>query len=224
MGELLHTLTLNTTANTHNINDIADIELPLHDWYIDNLEYYIIYQADGTKSPKNNDVKCSCGRFRANFDTSKPYWYATHSDRQYYWTYYAMVGGFAQSTITDLTDLPSATNNYMYGLTLECEFKCKIQETLCKDYFDFEANPLAVSTAIAIRYKAGELLINDILTTPNLNRNVLINRDHLLAVKEELISNYRQNINYIANNINIRTNDCFECRSVLEMATMGIFA
>lgn len=223
LGELLNTLTLNTTANTHNINDVADIELPMHDSYIDNLEYYFIYQV-GANAPKNNDIKCSCGRFRANFDTNRPYWYLTHSDRQYYWTYYAMAGGFYQSSIADLTDVTSTTNNYMYGLTLECEFKCKVQETLCKDYFDFDANPLAISTAIAIRYKAGELLINDILTTPNINRNVLINREHLLMMKEEIISNYRQNIKYIAGNINIHTNDCFACKDVVKLSTMGIFS
>lgn len=226
LNELLGTYNLNTVANQHTLNDITDLELPMHDGLIDNLEYYFIYQytSAGGYVPLNNEIKCSCGRFRAVFDTSKPYWFGTHSDRQYYWTYYAMAGGFKEDDISDLQDLTSTTDNYTWGLTLECEFKCKVQEVLCKDYFDFESNPLAVATAIAIRYKAGELLINDILTTPNINRNVLINREHLLAMQQELVGRYRENLNYIAQNLNVRSTDCFECRDVIDMTTKGIFA
>jgi hypothetical protein len=226
MNELLGTYSLNTVANVHTVNDIVDLELPMHDGIIDNLEYYIIYQytTAGAYVPLNNEIKCACGKFRAVFDTSKPYWFGTQSDKQYYWTHYAMAGGFLKSDIVDLSDLSSTTSNFTYGLTLECEFKCKIQQTLCEDYFDFEANPLAIATAIAIRYKAGELLINDILTTPNINRNVMINREHLLAMKDEIMGKYRENLNYIAQNINVRSTDCYECRDIIDMTTKGIFA
>ena len=226
MNELQGTYSISTVANQHTWTDIADLELPMHDGLVDNLEYFLIYQytTAGGYVPLNNEIKCACGRFRAVFDTSKPYWFATHSDRQYYWTHYAMAGGFKEDDISDLSDLTSTTNNYTYGITLECEFKCKVQEVLCKDYFDFDSNPLAIATAIAIRYKAGEILINDILTTPNINRNVLINREHLVAMQQEIIARYNEHLKYIAENLNVRSTDCFECRDLIDMTTKGIFS
>ncbi|MCX6328204.1 MAG: hypothetical protein NTZ85_01635 [Bacteroidia bacterium] len=224
-NELVATRTLNTTANTHNNNVLAvPIELPMHDGYVDNLEYYFIYKL-AANIPKNNEVKCNCGKFKATFNTGKPYffWSQAESRSQDYWSRYAMVGGFARSSITDLSDLPTVTSNYMHGLTFEVEFKCIINEVLCKDYFDFDANPLAISTALAIRYKAGQLLLEMILRTVNINRDVMINREQITADRDAILAKYNEHVNYIASNVNVQANDCLECRDLIKIAKAGIF-
>ena len=222
-NELLHTLTLNTTANTHNNNDITDIELPLHNGLVDNIEYFFVYQVGAIK-PKDNDIKCSCGGMNATFNTKKPYFYQTHSNRQYYWTKYVMAGAYHSTSIADFSDVNCCTGNEMNGLTFELEFKCKVNEVLCVDYFDFEANPLAVSTALAIQYKAGEILLNSILVSPNLNRNVLVNRDAIAEQIDVIREKYNENLKYISANVNIGSNDCFECKDIQKIIKSGIMS
>lgn len=55
LGELVDSITLNTTANDYQVNAV-DIDLPMHDDSVDNLEYYFLWQYDGTTDPKNNKI------------------------------------------------------------------------------------------------------------------------------------------------------------------------
>lgn len=222
LGEKLHTLALNTIANTHKQNTV-DIELPLHSDYTDHLEYFFIYQLTDTHTPKVNDIKCNCGSFKPRFDCNKPY-YNTKHETVYGWADWLMVGGINSVNLPKFTDCGCSTNNHLYGLTFNVMLKCKIGEVLCQEQLDFEGNPLAAAMAIAIQNKAGENLVNWILQSGNLNRFTMINAEQLIEDAKDFKRTYNEMIKYIVESADITQNDCLACKDVYEMAKRGIFA
>ena len=220
MNELVDTVTINTVANTHTSNDIVDIELDLHSDYVENLEYYLIYQKNGL-TPKNNIVDClSCPKY--TFDTCNPIFKWSQTNKQYGWAEYCMVGSFKRTDISDLSDLDSITGDYMYGLTLEVELKCKIAEVWCKDELDFESNPIARAMALAIRFKSGELFLNDVMLSSNINYERLINGEAHNKAREIFAEKYAEMMEYISENVDVYATDCFECKDDLNMGIKTI--
>lgn len=223
LGENLGVYDLNTEAMVHVQNQVH-IELPLHSPYADHVEYFFVYQYDGVLRPRVNDVKCSCGGFKPRFDCSKPYFRSKH-ETLYGWADWLMVGGINSATLPDF-EACGCVNiaNYMYGLTFNVDLKCKIGEVLCLDQLDFEGNPLAAAMALAIQNKAGEVLSNWILQSPNLNRFTLINTEQFIDDVANYKATYNQMVKYIVESADITQNDCLACHDVYEMAKRGIFA
>lgn len=221
-GTLLQTFNLTTLANRHQVNAITPITLELHDKYLNNCEYFWIYQV-GAPMPKNNDLVCSCERWLPVFNTDAPYYYST-SRQAKGWSRYLMAGGINSAAMPNFMDYGSSASNYMYGLTFEIELGCKVGEVLCKDQLDFDGNTLAQAMALAIQRKAVVITIDAILGSQNLNRLVMIDREELLRKKAELEESYLTMVNFIAENVDITANDCFECRNIVDMIKIGIMA
>jgi len=214
-GVLLHTIPLSATANTHTVNDITDITLPLYDDYLDCIEYYFIYVVNGFE-PKNNGFCCSC-------DKTIPCWgtYIYHNKRP--WSHWMNIGGYTGSALPDFM-LQEGVSSNMNGLTFNVEIGCTVGEVFCEDGLDFQGNTLAQAMAIAIQKLSGALFVDKIMTSMNLNRAVMIDREQLQKSKEEWKASYNEMIAYITDNIDITANDCFECRDIIEMIQGGIFS
>jgi len=224
LGDLIQTVSLNTLANKH-YNNPVDIELPLHSPYIENLEYYFIYQV-GANVALNNDIKCNCGGFKPYFDTGKPYLTYVQNDRNYGWSNWVMVGSFNAATLPNfgVDTLSNFGSNQMNGLTFEVELKCKISEVLCYESLDFETNNLAIAMAMAIQHKAASILGSWIVNSGNLNRFTMINTEQLIADIAKWDKIYIDMITFISQEVDITTNDCLACKDVWEMAKRGILA
>jgi hypothetical protein len=217
-GTLLHTLALNATANVHTINTLATaITLPLYDPYLDYMEYYFVYQVAGFQ-PKNNSIySCSsCNKFH-------PGWmdYSYHSKLP--WHHWINVGGFTSNGLPDFDSTAQGTE-HLNGMTFDVELGCLVNEVFCKDALDYEGNTLAQAMAIAIQKLAGALFVDKILTSQNLNHAIMINREQLAANATAWRASYAEMIDYIVSNIDIESNDCFECRDMVEMIKVGIFS
>lgn len=217
-GTLLHTLSLNSTANIHTLNDITDITLPLFDEYLDYMEYFIFYQVNGFQ-PKNNGV-IGCTSCQKN----KPGWGTWNFNHKYPWVHWLNIGGFHSTGLPDFMNSTQSGSDYMNGLTFQVELGCLVNEVFCKDQLDYSGNTLAQAMAIAIQKLSASLFVDKILTTPNLNRFVMIDREQLTKSKEEWKQTYQDMINYIVDNIDITANDCFECKDIIEMIHGGIMA
>jgi hypothetical protein len=221
-NELLHTIVLNTTANTLNVNDITDIELPLHVDYINNPEYFFIYQVDPTNYPKDITLDCNCSGTRYPWNVDRPY-FMTQSNRRDGWANFMMVGGFETNTL-DFMDIGFSTSNYLNGLLMEVEMKCKIEETICMNEIDFQANPLGASIAFAIRYIAGAILLEDLMASGNLSRTTMINMEQAAASAAHYREEYDRLLNFIVKKVEVTANDCFECDDLTKMIVGGILA
>ncbi len=177
-GTLWDTITLTGVANKLTQTTLATpLELPLHDDYLDNIEYWLIYQATGFV-PKNNDIYCSC-------EKNHPEWGWWGDFPKHRWAEWLQVGGWKGSALPDFMDCTQGCDSYMYGLTLDVELGCYVNEVFCEDSLDFDSNPLAQAMAVAIQKKAGYLFVDKLLRTPNLNRTVMLDREGLQKMKEE---------------------------------------
>ena len=222
LGDLISSHTLDTEASKHKKTTV-DIELPLHSPYIENMEYYFIYQA-GANVARDNDLKCNCGGFKAVFNIDKPYYNHVQLDRNYMWSNWLMAGGYHSVDIPEQGLCTHTTNNTMYGLTFDVELKCKINEVLCYESLDFESNNLAGAMAIAIQHKAATILGSWIVNSGNLNRFTLINTEQLIADVEKWNQVYIDMTKFVAEQVDISVNDCLACRDIYEMAKRGIMA
>ena len=221
LGDLIETWTLDTTADTHDVTTITELELPLHNAYVDNLEYWFIYEIP--YNPKDNNLLCNCGKWRPVFNLSNPYWHQIKSNKQYRWGDYLMAGGY-YGTLPNFIDPPTTANDRTYGLTFDVELGCKVGEALCLEELDYESNTLAGAMSQAIQKKMGAMFVDKILLSQNLNREILTMREDLAGFKNEWLKGYYEMINYIAENVEVENNDCFECRDLIEMSKGRILA
>ena len=126
-GDLIDTIILNGVANKHT-QTAVNIELPLYDEYLDNQEYFFIYQV-GAWQPKNNDVSCTCERFRPLWGGFSQY----NQHKRHNWAQWLQVGGWTDSTLPSFNaDELGSASNYMYGLTFDVDLGCRINEIFCK--------------------------------------------------------------------------------------------
>jgi hypothetical protein len=214
------TYTLNTTVDTF-VNNVlpAPLTLPLYSDYVDVLEYYLIYTLGATQ-PRNNKLDCHCHSFKPIYNLQFPY-YTKAKPKEYGWANYVMVGGVETDSL-DFMNLGLSGNHYMNGLTLTAEFGCKVGEVLCMDEMNFEFDPIAGAIAHAVLYRSAFHLADMILTTSEINRQSLMNREQLVEYQKEWVLKYNEMITYIVENLDLSKSDCIECRDKIFIHRAGI--
>lgn len=230
---LKKSVTIAVNANAHTVvtlpeNDI--FELPLFDDYLDEAQYFFVYtRADAPGVAADNRVTCNCGgSFKGSFNCASPYYNSTNHviryGNTYGWADWVMAGGWAGDTLTDFDNVTTTAPNKCFGLTLFMEIGCKANETLCNGVLNFNGNPMAMSIAHALQFKAAEYMALDVLGSSRLNRNNLINRETLIQNQAYWRGKYNEHVNYIVANADLSANDCLTCKSVAQMAVQGVFA
>jgi hypothetical protein len=212
MGTNYGTFNLTTTADTFVLNNVTDLELPLYSEFTDNLTYYIYYQL-GANNPYKNYITSTGGVECCYNDQIQ----------NYKWSDFVTAKGFHSDDLTDLQDCCTGTSNYAYGLTLQVELKCKVNEIFC-DYIDFDGEPLAGTIAEAINIKAAMIFIDRFSTSVELNRSNLLNREAWKELKAEWKVQYENFLGYIVENIDINKNDCLVCHHILNPTLRTILA
>jgi len=156
------------------------------------LEYYIVYNPVGFE-PKNNKVDCGCARKNE-------------------WEHWAYVEGVNGNDILDRERWPRY--NYANGLVLDLQFTCNTSQIICggeNEPLDFENDAQAMVMAYAIRYKAGEILIEDILASGNINRYTMLAKERLWGKRNHYVKEYATRITYLATRLDVASNDCLMC-------------
>ena len=226
LNELVHTEILATEANKVKVNTLSTpIELPAHNAFTDNVEYFFIYAYDINMKPKNVDVDCltGCSGFTYVFDTHRPYFWS-QTNKKKGWADYIMVGGWAGNTLDEFDEAPETAGGYMNGLLFEVEFGCKLGEVICKDSLDFYNNVMAITLAFMVQHKAGELLLTDLMMSDKLTRDTMINAEAVNGLIGYYQNKYKQYLTTIMKQIDVKATDCFECVDFIQMTRRGILA
>jgi hypothetical protein len=206
--------TVNTTAGSTVLTTLATpLELPLLDPYSGSTEYFLVYDTTGV-TPRRNKIHCGCGGFKVHFNAQAPYCEAPqdHWRNDKAWANWMMVGGWDGDTLTDFDDTTSGAGSYLNGLFIEGEIYCSVSEVLCESALDFNSDPLAMSSAFAIRWRAGSIMAQKMMLSTKLNRSQMVNRDALTAARREWDARYNETVQYIAQNANLTLSDCVECK------------
>ena len=122
-----------------------------------------------------------------------------------------MVGGVKGATIDDLK--ASTATSYMNGLVLIGELSCDPFNMLCNDFTDFQTQPVPMATALALRYKAGELFIYNILKSNMINRHTMLDREGLMGLKSTYNKKYLELLDYLAQTIDSSDRGCLKCKA-----------
>jgi hypothetical protein len=187
------------------------ISLPTYIEFDDKHEYYLTYTYNPANKPRLNNINCGCGGFVPWYNTEKPMWVNAHPGSRA-WANWVMVGGWTGDTLTDFDQCSSSTNTQMNGITLQVELGCDIGQVLCNGSLDYTSDPFALSMAYAIRHKACEILASKLIASTTINRLNMVNRDTLRELKREWNAKYAENAQYIAQEAQLRQNDCLVCR------------
>lgn len=206
LNTLHGTYALNTVADNMEANDIADLTLPMHSDYVENLEYYFIYLY-GTNTPYDNAFYNACQSFCA--DPCKSI--SSQSNKQFGYGNYSSASGVTLTGIADLSDVSLVSDNRAFGLSLGLKMRCKVEEIWCYDEMDYVGNAVDMAVAKAVRLKATSNLIRDIAVSNNLNFETMIDGETLGDLDERFMAEYAEMIEFIVNNISVERTDCFEC-------------
>ena len=133
-----------------------------------------------------------------------------------------MITGTRGETISDRADW--LTENYMEGLMLDVEFNCITSELICKQNLNYDSNPLALAMAYAVRYRAGAIVVDDILGSSQINRFTMMDRETMFGKRNNFIKEYMTRISWIAKELNWRANDCLMCNEFDDVLKVGIFS
>jgi len=216
--------TYSVTSTTNSLTWFTlttPLELVMNDNYSENPNYYIIYETAGNPQPK--DIKASCG---CNSSMYKYYWNPSSpvfkSYEKYRWSEYIMLTGTQGDTLTERADW--ATNGYLNGLMLDVNFRCNTSELICKQNLNYEANPLALAMAYAMRFKAGAIVIDEILSSSQINRYTMMDRETMSDKRNKFIKEYNTRVQWIAKEMNWKANDCLKCNTFDDVLKIGIFS
>ncbi len=195
-AELIYTSTpINATANTLTYGALATtLELPM--WSNSGqVIYYVLMTLNGSFQPKNNKKSCGCG------GKKEPY------------LQWLNIQGANGSDLTNLLGFKLTPE--LNGLILDVDIKCKTSELICSDQYplDYENDANALSTAYAIRFRSAAILYQDLLSSDNINRFTMMNREEVYKSVVEWNEKYMEWVNYMClNTNNLEENDCLICK------------
>lgn len=173
-------------------------ELPMWSESGTYLRYYVVMLLNGSFKPKNNKKDCGCGG-----NNTKPYlkWMDFH--------------GVYGDDIYNPSTFKQSNDSVVNGIALQVEVKCKVSEIICSDQYplDYENDGNALNMAYAIRFRAAVLLYSQLLSSDNINRFTMANREDILKWVQQWDTAYKAYIEDTCKNTNrLYENDCLVCR------------
>ncbi len=184
--------TINSTANALVYATLGTpLELPLWSNNVNRLEYYFVYSRVGFQ-PKDMKGDCGCGG-------TPPAWKSWIS-----------VKGIKGNT-TDYGSFNS--DKYLNGILLDVDFSCQTSQLICSDEkpLDFNNNGWDMQIGYAVRWKAGHLLLQKMLDSPELNRYTMMEREKTYGMRNHALKMYNDFIQYLCDNKEI-SSGCLVCK------------
>lgn len=196
------------TANTLTwAAPATPIELPMFSYQTD-IKYYVMLALDGTFQPKENKKDCGCG------GVQRPY------------LKYMDFEGIKGNDITNIENTFNSTGNVCNGVVLDLSLKCKASEIICSSErpLDFEDDSDSQGMAFAIRFRAACILYEEVLSSTNLSRTTLVDREQMAANVARWTEDYKNWINYLCGNVNYEANGCYVCKDLATTLHKGYIA
>jgi hypothetical protein len=193
-------------ANTLTWGTLAEpLELPM--WNSDGhyIRYYVLMLLNGTFKPKGNKKDCGCAGARRPYDQ---------------WLELLGVSGSDTSNLLGF----KSNSTYMNGIVLDVDVKCKTTEIICSSEYplDFENDGDAMNMAVTIQLRAGARLYEDILSSPEINRFTLMNREGIQSKINFWNEQYQAAVAAICENVHLSANDCLVCKTTNTSLTKSL--
>lgn len=193
-GTVVFTEEVNTSAGNFATVTLPDggIVLPLiEDGIV--YEYWVYFDKALTAFlPKDTKLGCNCPK--SSNDTLDEY--------------FIMQG----TSFTDPSEMGSTgiEDSYTHGILLDVELKCETQPLICRELAQSEE--IAVSLAQAAIFKTGEITIEEVMKSPEVNRYTLQAKEYNWGKRNHFRAEYASRIAFIAGAIDPNNSDCFTCK------------
>lgn len=187
---LLHSIpNIPTIKNIANQYDLPNpLVLPLVDELEEPIDYYFVYDTEEYGNPKDNKASCSCGGMDAILKS------------------YVSVAGVASNSLGNLSKVKRTLN--ANGLFLGAEIKCSTRDTICELINIDESNTIAHSIA----YKAQELLIEDLMSSGNINKYTQLSKEHLWGKRNHFRKEFDDRVIWLTQTYPMNLlSDCVVC-------------
>ena len=197
MGEEVASYPVTTTANNYIPVDIGPnpIKFPL--MYNGNaVEYYAVYDLSGAPGVQPKDTGINCSTCNGGI---QPF-----SD-------FVTVRGVQFNDTNTLND--KITDAFSHGLVLDVEIRCDNEQLICREYNADDA--VAVVLAYCVYFKAGELLIEEVLKQPDISRYTMMDKERLWGKRNHYRAEYEQRMLYLSTSINVTDSNCYVCRNTV---------
>jgi hypothetical protein len=227
-GDPIKSFNVSSQGNGIKWNEIEETVFPMSLMGLSNLQYWFVY-TKGSLVPNNVKSSCGCnGTFEPIWSPNNPVYNWDGSDERYRWSEFVQIAGAKGNDISQRENTWSTTVE-LNGILLDVEFSCNVEETICKENFNFAGNPLAIVMANAIRCWANAYLMDAILSSKMINRYTLMSEEKIMGLRNRFRKEYNERINnYLAieiveNYLN-SLSDCFECKDEYGFEKVGIFS
>lgn len=154
------------------------------------VNYFVVYERTGSVNPRNIKVSCGCSGGDA-------------------FAKFVEVGGGETEVFSSLSS--EKTDIFTHGISLDVQIKCETGTLICREYDGSDA--IALVTAFAIQYKAGELVIENVMNSGEVNRFTMLRNEQLWGKRNHFRKEYFDRIDYLSKVIDVSSSDCFICRS-----------
>jgi hypothetical protein len=212
-----------TVANTLTWYTLPDpIYLPMHSEQEDYLQYFILYGNPGF-SPKKNNFSC-CG-MSLTFNCLAPILAPNENNGAYTFKKWCNVTGVTGSTVDAIREANAGFNDNAMGLVIDSVMQCDAQSMACNET-EFDRNAIAKVMAYAVWYRAGVFLINAILSSTNINRFTMLDREPLYGKRAHYGKEYDNRLFWLTNpdvdevKTHLLQTGCLECIRRMKMGSM----
>ncbi|MFT3704642.1 MAG: hypothetical protein QM802_19915 [Agriterribacter sp.] len=193
---LLDTVPVTSIADSKKSNTITpELEYPLTDTNGEPYNFKIVYNTTGLV-PKDNAMSCGCGGRESGLDK------------------FLSRKGIMFQTINNIT-----TSGFTYGLNLVVNIRCGTDDIICNAYNDDEFIRAVIPASI--QRKSVEFLIADLLASKVIDRETMANREVMGVNAAKLHNKFKNDVQWIAERINLTGNGCFACNPQARNVTFG---
>lgn len=205
-GALIYTATLQAVPNSFSEYRLpTPLYLPfMINNYMDEVEYWVLYDTQATGvpfMPKDTTIQCSSCDSRSA-DILKDY---------------ANIYGVTVDTPDNLND--RTVDIYSHGLILNVDIRCTTGQLFCREYDGKSA--IALAMAWAVWYKAGELLIQEVRKSPDVNRYTQMGDEQLRNRAATFQREYGIRVQYLIQGIDVKSSNCYVCKAVVNQPITG---
>lgn len=203
MGEEVASYPVTTTANNFTQVDIgaAPVKFPLT-YNGEAVEYYVMYDLSGAPGVQPKDTGINCSTCNGGI---QPF-----SD-------YVTVRGVQLNNPNQLND--KLTDAFSHGLTMDVEIRCDSEQLICREYKADDA--VAIVLSYCVYFKSGELLIEDVLKQPDVNRYTMMDKERLWGKRNHYRAEYDWRLSYLSTSINVWDSNCYVCNKTVNQPFIG---
>lgn len=209
----IETFSVNCTANRPSESAVLNYELPM---FVSGeaVEYYLVYELPAVARPLQNKIVCSsCTGW--NVTCCPTACFGNRHNKAETWNNNLMIGGIKGDTWEDL-DEQTGIGNLNNGIILNITMNCDYEDLICQN-MDYGLGQLMNATgktiAKALQYRAAWYTLSSLLTTGNVSRLNMTNREEIVILKSTFKSEYDKRVLWLSQNMDTSNNGCYYCES-----------